>query len=321
MPVGSAAKSKPGELDRKRSRPRCVPGTSSRRRRSTARPASPTSGSSRWPRASATSTHTSTGAIGRCGTCRPTSRVPSLEKALWAENSLAAMGPIADQLDADVAQLHDLVATVTFQPAQLANGAAELLDEIAASKVTGEEERYSHLDRSFRYTSEGAREADRAPTGTRPSGRGALRCLTSGLRKPRPRSRRTGKEMGSWRTRRSRPMTLGHSPRRWTCSRIDSRRSRRRSGDRRGLTGRCPKSCAGGPSGPDGPRRRLRVSTAAAVWGAGALGSRIRRGAEPGTRVRDREPCGRSGSSRSTACTRPASRRRPRTGSRSARST
>src|SRR5207344_2487097 len=83
-----------------------------------------------------------------------------IEKALWVENSLASMGPIADQLDADVATLHDLVATETFQPAQLANGAAELLDEIAKSKVTGEEERYSHLDLlDFQANLDGAREA------------------------------------------------------------------------------------------------------------------------------------------------------------------
>ena len=34
----------------------------------------------------------------------------------------------------------------TYQPPASANGAAELLDEISASKITGEEERYSHLD-------------------------------------------------------------------------------------------------------------------------------------------------------------------------------
>ncbi len=83
-----------------------------------------------------------------------------LEKALWVDGSLASMGPIADQLDADVAKLHDLVATETFAPAQLANGAAELLDEIAKSKVTGEEERYSHLDLlDFQANLDGAREA------------------------------------------------------------------------------------------------------------------------------------------------------------------
>jgi iron uptake system component EfeO len=69
-----------------------------------------------------------------------------LEQALWETGDLSGMTPIATKLMADVTRLSDLVATESYQPAQLANGAAELLDEIAASKITGEEERYSHLD-------------------------------------------------------------------------------------------------------------------------------------------------------------------------------
>ena len=34
----------------------------------------------------------------------------------------------------------------SYQPAQLANGAVELLNEVSKSKITGEEERYSHTD-------------------------------------------------------------------------------------------------------------------------------------------------------------------------------
>ena len=33
-----------------------------------------------------------------------------------------------------------------LQPAQVANGSVDLLGEVAKSKVTGEEERYSHTD-------------------------------------------------------------------------------------------------------------------------------------------------------------------------------
>ena len=36
--------------------------------------------------------------------------------------------------------------TVELQPVQIANGANELLGEVSASKITGEEERYSHID-------------------------------------------------------------------------------------------------------------------------------------------------------------------------------
>ena len=36
--------------------------------------------------------------------------------------------------------------TVELEPEQIANGANELLAEVSASKITGEEERYSHID-------------------------------------------------------------------------------------------------------------------------------------------------------------------------------
>jgi iron uptake system component EfeO len=71
-----------------------------------------------------------------------------LEKALWQDRSLAGTRPLADKLDADVARLKTLVAGATYQPAQLANGATELLNEVASSKITGEEDRYSHTDLS-----------------------------------------------------------------------------------------------------------------------------------------------------------------------------
>jgi iron uptake system component EfeO len=83
-----------------------------------------------------------------------------LEKALWADRSLAGMAPIADKLDADVAKLKAQVATATYQPAQLANGATELLNEVASSKITGEEDRYSHTDLSdFKANIAGGRAA------------------------------------------------------------------------------------------------------------------------------------------------------------------
>jgi iron uptake system component EfeO len=69
-----------------------------------------------------------------------------IEKALWADNSLDGMAQVADKLTADIAKLQSLVATQTYQPAQIANGSVELLDEVARTKVTGEEDRYSHTD-------------------------------------------------------------------------------------------------------------------------------------------------------------------------------
>jgi len=71
-----------------------------------------------------------------------------IEKALWQDNTTKGMAQYADKLDADVAKLKTLVAKADYQPAQLANGATELLNEVASSKITGEEDRYSHTDLS-----------------------------------------------------------------------------------------------------------------------------------------------------------------------------
>ena len=50
--------------------------------------------------------------------------------------------------------------TVDLQAVQIANGANELLGEVSASKITGEEERYSHIDLvDFEANVEGAEAA------------------------------------------------------------------------------------------------------------------------------------------------------------------
>jgi len=69
-----------------------------------------------------------------------------IEKALWIDNSTAGMTPMANGLDDNVAKLNTLVQTLTFDSATIANGAGELLDEVGKSKITGEEENYSHID-------------------------------------------------------------------------------------------------------------------------------------------------------------------------------
>jgi iron uptake system component EfeO len=71
-----------------------------------------------------------------------------IEKALWTDKSTTGMSPIADKLLVDVKQLDEKVATATYTPDQLANGASELLGEVSKSKITGEEDRYSHTDLS-----------------------------------------------------------------------------------------------------------------------------------------------------------------------------
>ena len=47
---------------------------------------------------------------------------------------------------ADINRLQTLTKGLTYKPTELANGAQGLLDEVAANKITGEEERYSHID-------------------------------------------------------------------------------------------------------------------------------------------------------------------------------
>jgi iron uptake system component EfeO len=69
-----------------------------------------------------------------------------IEKALWEEDTAKGMTPVAKQLLADVEELRQKVKRVELQAAQIANGANELLGEVSASKITGEEERYSHID-------------------------------------------------------------------------------------------------------------------------------------------------------------------------------
>jgi iron uptake system component EfeO len=83
-----------------------------------------------------------------------------IEQILWVKNTTAGTGTLAKQLNADVATLQRKVRALAYQPAQLANGSVELLDEVAQSKITGEEDRYSHTDLSdFQGNLEGARKA------------------------------------------------------------------------------------------------------------------------------------------------------------------
>ena len=83
-----------------------------------------------------------------------------LEKDLWVDGLQADSGQIADQLMTDIKDLQSRVATVELTPVQLANGAKELLDEVATGKITGEEDRYSHTDLwDFKANVEGSQAA------------------------------------------------------------------------------------------------------------------------------------------------------------------
>ena len=83
-----------------------------------------------------------------------------IEKALWSDSTTDGMAAVADKLVVDVAALDAKIPTVELEPAQIANGAVELLNEVSASKITGEEDRYSHTDLSdFAANLAGARAA------------------------------------------------------------------------------------------------------------------------------------------------------------------
>ncbi|MCO7577392.1 MULTISPECIES: iron uptake system protein EfeO [Pseudomonas chlororaphis group] len=69
-----------------------------------------------------------------------------LEYSLFSENSTEGLGELADGLNKDVKDLQTRVAGLTFPPEKVVGGAAALLEEVAATKISGEEDRYSHTD-------------------------------------------------------------------------------------------------------------------------------------------------------------------------------
>ena len=82
-----------------------------------------------------------------------------LEYALWVENSTAGVNEIADKLLADVKTLQQEIDVLSFPPNKVVGGAAVLVEEVAGSKISGEEDRYSHTDLSdFQANIEGAQK-------------------------------------------------------------------------------------------------------------------------------------------------------------------
>ena len=90
-----------------------------------------------------------------------------IEKDLWAPAGYTAATPaertrLADQLIADTQRLHDLVYAKAFSLTidQISNGAIGLMEEVSRSKITGEEEIFSHTDLwDFQANVEGANVA------------------------------------------------------------------------------------------------------------------------------------------------------------------
>ncbi|MBK1783253.1 peptidase M75 family protein [Prauserella sp. ASG 168] len=83
-----------------------------------------------------------------------------LEKDLWQSGLRPDSPEVADRLLADIRELARRAPNVELTPVQLANGAKELLDEVATGKITGEEDRYSHTDLwDFRANVDGSKAA------------------------------------------------------------------------------------------------------------------------------------------------------------------
>jgi len=91
-----------------------------------------------------------------------------LEKDLWPADAGADYVALtqaqrveyADLLLSDLQQLEGQVADADYTGEQIANGAKELLDEVANGKITGEEEIWSHTDLvDFQANVDGAKKA------------------------------------------------------------------------------------------------------------------------------------------------------------------
>jgi iron uptake system component EfeO len=72
----------------------------------------------------------------------------AIEKQLWVSGLQPDANALADQLVADIKELNDGVKAPdwTIDSTQIAGGAQGLLDEVASSKISGEEDIFSHTD-------------------------------------------------------------------------------------------------------------------------------------------------------------------------------
>ncbi|MDO4635717.1 MAG: iron uptake system protein EfeO [Streptococcus sp.] len=80
-----------------------------------------------------------------------------IEKILWEQNTTDGTDVYASQLVKDIKELKAKVLTVDVTADLMVTGAVDLLNEVATSKITGEEEVYSHTDLyDFRANIKGA---------------------------------------------------------------------------------------------------------------------------------------------------------------------
>ncbi|ETT82928.1 iron uptake system protein EfeO [Viridibacillus sp. FSL R5-0477] len=80
-----------------------------------------------------------------------------IEYGLWEENTTKGYEKTADQLLKDAKELRARVETVEVTPDLMMTGAIDLLNEVSTSKISGEEEIFSHTDLyDFKANVEGA---------------------------------------------------------------------------------------------------------------------------------------------------------------------
>ena len=69
-----------------------------------------------------------------------------IEYGLFEKKSTDGLAALADKLNEDVVQLQTRIKTLTIPAEKMVGGAAALIEEVAKTKITGEEDRYSHTD-------------------------------------------------------------------------------------------------------------------------------------------------------------------------------
>lgn len=83
-----------------------------------------------------------------------------IEQALFEKKTTAGLDALAQGLVDNVGKLKAQTQGLSYAPEELANGASGLLEEVQTTKITGEEERYSHVDLvDFAANIEGAQQA------------------------------------------------------------------------------------------------------------------------------------------------------------------
>jgi iron uptake system component EfeO len=85
----------------------------------------------------------------------------AIERDLWQGNAITpTTKALSTELVGNVGKLVGVVGPLQYKPEDLANGAADLIEEVQNTKITGEEEAFSHIDLvDFAGNVEGAQQA------------------------------------------------------------------------------------------------------------------------------------------------------------------